>query len=141
MIKCRTMETAKIALRSFYTVSLTVEGAVSTLCPWHGPMHFGNVPRAPSRLGSGFMLSRLGDATPRPHQPQTVPQQHFNKRFIQPSCVPAHCSANTFRSVKKQISPYRDRGHRTNYAQKPTLTNSSAWKILYGICKSSLRLP
>ena len=105
--------------------ALTVGGAVSALCPWHVPTHFGNVPRAPSRLGSGFMLSRLGDATPRTDQPQpchsnTSPTSAFyNRHAYRP------CRANTYRSVKEQIGPYWDRGHRTNYAQKTSLTNSS----------------
>ena len=90
---------------------------MSALCPWHVPTHFGNVPRAPSRLGSGFMLSRLGDAThkeqPSPnHVTATLHQAHFNRHVYRP------CRANTFRSVKEQISPYWDRGRRTNYAQK-----------------------
>jgi len=34
----------------------------------------------------------------------------------------------TFRSVKKQISPYYDSRRRTNYAQNTSLTNSSAYK-------------
>ena len=71
--------------------ALTVGGAVSALCPWHVPTHFGNVPRAPSRLGSGFMLSRLGDATHTKNRPTpTVPQQHFTRHIFQPSCVPTH---------------------------------------------------
>ena len=67
--------------------ALTVGGAVSALCPWHVPTHFGNVPRAPSGLGSGFMLSRLGDATQTKNRPApTVPQQHFTRHIFQPSC-------------------------------------------------------
>lgn len=98
--------------------ALTVGGAVSALCPWHVPTHFGNVPRAPSRLGSGFMLSRLGDATPRTDQPQpchsnTSPTSTFYNRHVY-----RPCRANTYRSVKEQISPYYDSRHRTNYAQK-----------------------
>lgn len=86
--------------------ALTVGGAVSALCPWHVPTHFGNVPRAPSRLGSGFMLSRLGDAThqeqtsPKPCHSSTSPSTFFNRNVYRP------CRANTFRSVKEQISPY-----------------------------------
>ena len=108
--------------------ALTVGGAVSALCPWHVPTHFGNVPRAPSGLGSGFMLSRLGDAThPKNRPAPTVPQQHFTKHIFQPSCVPPMQSQH-IRSVKKQISPYYDSRHRTNYAQKTSLTNSSIKK-------------
>ena len=51
------------------------------LCPWHVPTHFGNVPWAPSRLGSGFMLSRLGDATPRTDQPQPCHSNISPKTF------------------------------------------------------------
>ena len=75
--------------------ALTVGGAVSALCPWHVPTHFGNVPRAPSRLGSGFMLSRLGDAT---HQEQPSPnratatlhQAHFTTVMCTAHAEPTH---------------------------------------------------
>ena len=105
--------------------ALTVGGAVSALCPWHVPTHFGNVPRAPSRLGSGFMLSRLGDATPRTDQPQPC-HSNTSPRTFTTVMRTAHAEPTHFRSVKEQISPYNDSRHRTNYAQKTSLTNSSA---------------
>ena len=75
--------------------ALTVGGAVSALCPWHVPTHFGYVPRAPSRLGSGFMLSRLGDATPRTDQPHpchsnTSPTSTFYNRHAYRHAEPTH---------------------------------------------------
>lgn len=76
--------------------ALTVGGAVSALCPWHVPTHFGNVPRAPSRLGSGFMLSRLGDATHTKNRPApnrataTLHQAHFSTGMCTAHAEPTH---------------------------------------------------
>lgn len=59
---------------------------------------------------------------------------YFTKHIFQPECVPPMQSQH-IRSVKEQISPYYDSRHRTNYAQKTSLTNSSIKKTLQRFLK------
>ena len=70
-------------------------------------------------INSSLLSEAMGDEKTKQWLEYNLSLIHlYNRNVYRP------CRANTFRSVKEQISPYYDSRRQTNYAQNTSLTNS-----------------